>query len=124
MPAGTGIVMHGAGSSHVPPQPLTVVAVVHVDHLCLLGWGAPQAVEDPHQVGHGKAPGLDMVAAVAIVLEARLRVRHHDLVLPLDLQVAHVPLPHDAGQVKVRVGQALHIGNQGDVQDSPWGGGA
>jgi len=100
------------------------VAVVHVDHLGLLSRGAPQAVEDPHQIGHGEAPGLDVVAAVAVVLEARLGVRHHDLVLPLDLQVTHVTLPHDTGEEEVGVGQALHVGDQGDVQDGPWGGGA
>lgn len=105
-----------------PPQLLTIVAVVHIDHLCLLGWGAPHAVEDPHQVSHGEAPGLDVVAAVAVVLEACLGVCHHDLVLPLNLQVAHIVLPHDAGEVEVGVGQALHIGDQGDVQNGPWGG--
>lgn len=104
------------------PQLLTIMAVVHVDHLSLLGRGAPQAVEDPHQVGHGEAPGLDMVAAVAVVLEARLGVCHYDLILPLNLQVAHITLSHDAGEEEVRVGQALHVGDQGDVQDGPWGG--
>uniref|UniRef100_A0A8D2MK30 Elongation of very long chain fatty acids protein n=1 Tax=Zonotrichia albicollis TaxID=44394 RepID=A0A8D2MK30_ZONAL len=35
--------------------------------------------------------------------------------------VAHVVLPHHAGEEEVGVGQALHVGNQGDVQDGPWG---
>lgn len=100
------------------------MAVVHIDHLGLLSWCACQAVEDSHQVSLGEAPGLDVVAAVAVVLEAHFGVCHHDLVLPLDLQVAHVALPHDTGEEEVGVGQALHIGDQGDVQDGPWGEGA
>lgn len=110
-----------AGASCCPQKPLTIVAVVHIDHLGLLSRGAPQAVEDPHQVSLGEAPGLDLVAAVAVVLEAHFGVSHHDLVLPLDLQVAHVVFPHDTGEEEVGVGQALHVGNQGDVQDGPWG---